>query len=534
MQPLTLLILTLSCCAGVCGARADNPALADPPALPGNTALRFEISADKRFIPGPVEGRVFVVLGHTIEPEPRTLIGNTGIQAPPVIARDVSGYSSVAPVTLDGSDALFPLRRLGDLPSGEYFVQALLQTNRDLRMPDAPGNFYGRPVKVHLGPAKRGLVKLRLDQKLPGDELPPDGEWVRFIKVRSERLSRFYGHPIYLRAGVILPKGLDGTSRDRYPLRIHIGGFGARYTVVRELMREDSEFRKAWLSDDMPRMVYLLLDGAGPLGDPYQVNSANHGPFGDAITQELIPQVEQQFCCVGRPKARVLSGGSTGGWVALALQIFYPDIFNGAWAGFPDPVDFRSYELIDIYRDENAYVNAAGFERPSARRLNGDVQFTIRHECQIENVLGSGNSYTMSGAQWGSWNATFGPRGADGRPVPLWDPRTGKIDHQTAEYWKRYDLRLILEQNWASLGPRLRGKLRTWVGEADDFFLNEAVHKLEDFLRRADPPAEARIEFGSRNRHGWEPRSEKELMLEMMQAIGTIRGETHGCAGGGG
>jgi hypothetical protein len=215
----------------------------------------------------------------------------------------------------------------------------------------------------------------------------------------------------------------------------------------------------------------------------------------------------------------VLDGGSTGGWVSLALQVFYPDFFNGAWSGYPDGVDFRALQLIDIYKDENAYVNGHGFERPSMRDLNGDTRFTIRHECQMENVLGHGDSYTMSGGQWGAWNATYGPRGADGRPVPLWDPKTGKIDRSAVEHWKKYDLRLVMEQNWKTLGPKLRGKIHIWVGEADEFFLNNAVHLLDQFLSKADPPYEGKIIYGPGKGHGWEAISDRQMMGEMAEAI---------------
>jgi len=164
-------------------------------------------------------------------------------------------------------------------------------------------------------------------------------------------------------------------------------------------------------------------------------------------------------------------------------------------------------------------VNRYGFERPSARDLQGDVRFTMRHECQVENVMGLGDSYTMSGGQWGAWNAVYGPRGADGRPVPLWDPKTGRINRQVVEHWKAYDLRLVLERNWSTLGPKLRGKLRIWMGEADDYFLNNAVYRLEDFLKRADPPADARIVYGPRHGHCWRGASEREIMREMADAI---------------
>jgi hypothetical protein len=266
-------------------------------------------------------------------------------------------------------------------------------------------------------------------------------------------------------------------------------------------------------------MVLLHLDGAGPYGDPYQVNSANNGPYGDAVTRELIPYVEKRFRCVGRPYARVLDGHSTGGWVSLALQVFYPDFFNGAWSHAPDPVDFRAYELIDVYRDDNAYVNRHGFERPSSRTIDGDVLTTVRHECQLERVLGRGGRWELSGKDWGAWNATFGPRGADGLPRPLWDGATGKIDRGVLEQWKKYDLRLVLQKDWPTLGPKLRGKLRIWVGDADTYFLNNAVHLLDDFLAKAKPAFAGKITYGPRQDHGWRGLSDKQMQEEMAAAV---------------
>jgi len=150
---------------------------------------------------------------------------------------------------------------------------------------------------------------------------------VKYVRIQSNLLTRFHGRPIYLRAGVILPKDF-GTANRQWPLRVSIGGYGTRYTVVQRLMSPNSEFRRMWLADEAPRFIYLQLDGDGPYGDPYQVNSDNNGPYGDAITHELIPYVESKFHAVGQPYARVLEGGSTGGWVSLALKIFYPDFFN--------------------------------------------------------------------------------------------------------------------------------------------------------------------------------------------------------------
>lgn len=488
-----------------------------------SSALRFEVTVAHGLISSPQQGRLLVVMSSKSAPEPRLTIGQTGLDASPILARDIGNFAPGVIGTIDETCAAFPLDSLAHLPAGDYFVQALFDSNIDLKSLNAPGNLYSPPRKIHLDPARGEAVRIELTEKLPPEQMPPETDFVKYVKIQSELLSKFHRRPMYLRAGVILPRGFDAEPAKHYPLRVHIGGYGARFSGVQRMMREGSGFRSAWLADDAPRMVFLHLDGDGPYGDCYQVNSDNNGPYGDAVTQELIPYIEQKFRCIGQPWARVLDGGSTGGWVSLALQIFYPDFFNGTWSGFPDGVDFRAFQLINIYDDQNAYANQHGFERPSARELNGDVRFTTRHECQMENVMGLGDSYTMSGEQWGAWNATYGPRGTDGRPAPLWDPKTGKINRELTGHWKRYDLRLLLEQNWKTLGPKLRGKLTIWVGEADDYFLNNAVHLLDAFLSKADPPYEGKIIYGSGKGHGWMALSEREIMNQMWAAIEKAR-----------
>lgn len=498
-------------------------AFCTPPFSARTAALRFDVTIAPGLIASPQNGRLFVVMSLKSQPEPRLTIGQTGLDASPVFARDVINFAPGVAGSIDEKCTAFPLTSLARLPAGDYFVQALFDSNPDLKSVNAPGNLYGAPRKVHLDPAQAATVNLELTEKVPPERLPQDTEYLKFVKIQSTLLSKFHGRPIYLRAGVILPRGFDSEPAKRYPLRVNIGGYGARFTRVQRMMREESGFRNIWLAGGTPRMVFLHLDGDGPYGDCYQVNSDNNGPYGDAITQELIPYVEQKFRCIGQPWARVLDGGSTGGWVSLALQIFYPDFFNGTWSGFPDGVDFRAFQLINIYEDQNAYVNKHGFERPSARDLNGDVRFTIAHECQMENAMGLGDSYTMSGEQWGAWNATYGPRGVDGRPAPLWDPKTGRIDRELAESWKKYDLRMVLEQNWKTLGPKLRAKLTIWVGEADEYFLNNAVHLLDAFLSKADPPYEGKIIYGPGKGHGWMAFSERDIMDQMSAAIEKAR-----------
>ncbi|MDB6111880.1 MAG: esterase, partial [Pedosphaera sp.] len=378
--PLLALCSILSC------AHAGEPA-----------RLRFEVSLTNGLLSTPQTGRLLVVIGRKDTPEPRLTVSRTGPDAPFVLGSDAKNLSPGKAVFLDATAITFPITNLSELPPGDYFVQALLVSNRDLLSPQAPGNLYSAPQKVHLDPAHRATVKLALSAQIPPERLPDETELVKFVKIQSRLLSQFHSRPIYLRAGIILPKGFQNDPTRKYPLWVRIGGLDTRYSRVAGMMAESSNFRKTWMAEDTPRMILLHLDGAGPNGDAYQVNSANNGPYGDAITQELIPYIEKEFRAIGQPKTRVLSGVSTGGWASLALQVFYPDFFNGTWSSCPDGVDFRAFELVNIYDDENAYVNSYGFERPSERTLNGDVRLTMRREVQIENVLGHGNSWTTSG-----------------------------------------------------------------------------------------------------------------------------------------
>jgi S-formylglutathione hydrolase FrmB len=486
--------------------------------LPAPAPWQFEVTIGKGLTAAAKDGRLFVVLARTNNPEPRLTLGRTGLDAPETLARDQRAFVPDWVGVLDQTAFAFPITNLSGLPPGDYFAQALFDCNADLRSPDSPGNIYSQPQRIHFDPAQGGTWKLELTKQIPPEQLPSDTEQIKFIKFQSRRLSEFYGRPIFLRAGVVLPRDYARESSRRYPLWIRVGGLDTRYTILLGQMAEKSDFRKTWQANDTPRLILLQLDGAGPNGDPYYVNSANNGPYGDALVEELIPHIEAAFRTVGQPRARFLSGVSTGGWVCLGLQVFYPDFFNGAWSSCPDPVDFRALQLVNIYQDDNAYVNKYGNERPSERDHNGDVKLTMRREVGVENLLGLSNSFTLSGGQWCDWNAVFGPRGADGRPVPLWDPQTGRIDHAVAEQWKKYDLRLLLENNWKTLGPKLRGKLHIAAGEADDYFLNNAVHLLDRFLAEADPPFAGRIAYGPGKGHGWSDVSLRQMLDEMQAA----------------
>ena len=503
---ITIIVFILLLASGMRARQNDGP-------------LKFDVTLAPALGAQPQSGRLFVIISKSERGEPRQGAGRTGMDSPPTFARDVANISATSAGVIDAQCVAFPVSSLSDIEPGAYSVQAVLDTNQDLKSLNAPGNLYSKPQRLNLDPRKSGVVKLQLTEQIAPEQLPAETESVKFIKLQSELLTKFWGRPIYLRAGVILPRDFERETNRRYPVRVHIGGFGSRFTGVQRMMADGSNFRQAWAADGAPRMILIHLDGAGPLGDPYQVNSANNGPYGDAVTQELIPFIEKKYRGIGEGYARTLDGGSTGGWVSLALQVFYPDFFNGVWSACPDGVDFRGFQLVDVYKDQNAYLNARGFERPGAREINGDVRYTMRHECQAENVLGRGDNWAMSGGQWGAWNATYGPRGADGKPVPLWDPKTGAINREVAEQWKKYDLRLYLEQNWKTLGPKLKGKIHVWVGEADNYFLNNAVHLLDAFLGKADPAYGGKIEYGPGKGHCWLGLTERQMIDEMAAAV---------------
>jgi hypothetical protein len=483
-----------------------------------HTGVQFAIKIPEASTNAPLDGRIFVILSRVERPEPRLLLGQPGADAPVALARDVNAFAVGQTVLVDRTAFSFPITNFAETPTADYYVQAVFDSSLDLRSPNAPGNRFSRPQRLHLEPARDVRTDLNLTDEVPPDELPPDTDQVRFVRIQSKLLSEFHHRPIFLRAGIVLPRDFEREPSRRYPLWVRIGGLNTRYTSAAGLLAKDSRFRKTWLSDQTKRFVLLQLDGAGPFGDPYQINSANSGPYGDALVQELIPYVEAKFRALGLPRARVLSGTSTGGWVSLALQIFYPDFFNGVWSSSPDPVDFRAFELVNIYQDANAFIDREGKERASERSLGGQVKLTMRREVGVENLLGRGNSYTRSGEQWGEWNAAYSLRGVDGSPVPLWDPQTGEIDHKVAHQWKQYDLRLVLERNWPTLAPKLRHKIHIAVGEADEYYLNKAVHLLDDWLSQANPPFEGRIVYGPGKGHGWMNVTLEEMLKEMAAA----------------
>lgn len=508
-------------------------------------APRFLVSYGGAAAAGaPFDGRVLLLLSTDPSDEPRNQI-NDSPDSQIVFGVDVDGLKPGQPVEIGASADGYPVRRVGELRDGEYYVQAVLHKYETFHRVDgktvklpmdrgegqhwnaAPGNLYSKPVKVTV---KRGAtIKVEMDQVIPPIPEPEDTKYIRHIRIQSEKLTRFWGRPMFLSAIVLVPEGFDEHPDARFPLMIFHDHFvdglndfrttppdpqakpepSERFHLVdynRVIQEESYKNYQQWISKDFPRFLVVKIQHANPYyDDSYAVNSANLGPYGDAIEQELIPAIEKQFRAIGQGWARFTYGGSTGGWEALAVQIFNPDFYNGAFGACPDPVDFRSYELINLYDDKNAfYIEGAHKRIPQGamRDYLGHTRMTLEDNNAYELALGS---HGRSGEQFDIWQAVYGPVGADGYPRPIFDKRTGVIDHKVAEYWKEhYDLRAILEKNWDTLGPKLRGKLHLYCGSADTYFLNDAVYRMEDFLKSTtNPPYEGEVKYGDRAEHCW-------------------------------
>jgi hypothetical protein len=524
----------------------------------------FTISYAASLDPGPITGRVFVVISKNNLREPRFQAGSYGGSVP-FFGLDVDQMKPGENAVIDGSTLGFPPSSLNDLGAADYYVQAVFNVYTQFHRQDghviwahldrwegqrwnnSPGNLVSEVQKVRLDPGAGFHINLILSRKLPEILVSPDTDWVKRVKIQSRLLSEFWGQPIYIGATVLLPKDYDRSPSLKYPAIYIQGHFGlgppfgfsttgpakpitgqqARARGQRSARESGYEFFQAWNSDDFPRMIAVTFQHPTPYyDDSYAVNSANNGPYGDALLQELIPYLEKTFRILPEPYARVLTGGSTGGWEALALQVFHSTFFNGAWVFYPDPVDFRRYQLTNIYEDENAFEVPNGewarMVRPLSRTAEGQVTLTMREMSQLEAVLGSRE---RSGQQLAAWEAAYGPVGSDGYPRPLWDNHTGKIDKEVAAYMRENgcDLRYNLEKNWSRVGKDLVGKIRVYVGDMDNYYLNLAVYLLEDFLKNTvTPQAEAVFEYGRPAKgHGWQPMTNAELVRAMARHIET-------------
>ena len=530
---------------------APLAALIAPPAHAAPDAPKFSVSFPKERSAQPLDGRLLLILSSDSSEEPRMQI-SLAPRTQMIFGIDIDGLQPGQAATIDDSAFGYPVRYLHDVKPGEYYMQVVLNRYETFDRADghtvklhmdqgegqhwniSPTNLYSKPIKITIGAngSANGTaqpIAVSLDQEIAAIPAPKDTKYIRHMRIQSQLLTKFWGRPMFLSANVLVPEGFDEHPNAHFPLaifedhfnhdfegfrteppdpnlkpdfseRFHISGYN------RIQQEEEYKFYQQWISPKFPRLLVAQINHANPYyDDSYAVDSANLGPYGEAIETELIPALEKQFRAIGQGWARFVYGGSTGGWESLAVQVFYPDHYNGAFVACPDPVDFRAYTNIDLYKDKTAFfIQGPHTEvaQPGFRDYLGHTIATTQSVNQYELALGD---HARSGEQYDIWQAVYGPVGPDGYPVQIFDKETGAIDPKIAAYWKEhYDLSDILQRNWSTLGPKLRGKLRIYVGSADNYMLNNAVYLIEDFLKSTkNPPYEGEVKYGDRAEHCW-------------------------------
>lgn len=510
-----------------------------------NNKIKFEIDYSDKFQENGFDGRVLLMISNNNYSEPRFQI-NDNHNTQMIFGVDVNSWNSNEKIIIDAEAFGYPIESINDIKEGEYYVQALLHkyetfnlsTGYTVQLPMdqgegqkwniSPKNLYSTPKKIKIKKSK--TINITLENEIPPIEPAKDTEYIKHIKIKSEMLSKFWGRDMYLQANVLVPHEFDKKSKTRYPLMIFHGHFpytfGGFRTTPPTAPKEDTIYNARfgitgykyiqqkeaydlynnWISNDFPRFIAIEIQHQNPYyDDSYAVNSANLGPYGDAITYELIPHIEQLFNGVGEGWGRFLYGGSTGGWEALAVQVFYPNEYNGCFAACPDPIDFRAYTVINLYEDDNAYYHE-GSNRKTLRAGMRDGKGIIKnHLIQINQRESALGSKGRSGDQWDIWQAVYSPTGKDGYPKPIWDRKTGKIDKEVAEYWKEnYDLSYIMKRDWDKIGKDLEGKINIYCGDMDNYYLNNAVVLTEEFLESTtNPYYNGEVDYGNMAEHCW-------------------------------
>ena len=507
--------------------------------------IKFEIEYSEKFQEAGFDGRLLLMISNNNSSEPRFQI-NDSHNTQMIFGVDVESWDANQKIVIDSEAIGYPIKSTKEIQEGEYYVQAFLHkyetfnlsTGYTVKLPMdqgegqkwniSPKNLYSTPKKIKI--KNSSTISISIDNEIPPIEPASDTEFIKHVKIKSEMLSKFWGRDMYLQANVLVPHGFDEKSNTRYPLMIFHGHFpntfrGFRtvpptapekdtiynsrfgitgYQYIQE--KEAYDLYKNWISNDFPRFLAIEIQHQNPYyDDSYAVNSANIGPYGDAITYELIPHVEKLFNGVGEPWGRFLYGGSTGGWESLAAQVLYPKEYNGCFAACPDPIDFRAFTVVNIYEDDNAYYHEGSFRKTLRAGMRDGKGIIKNHLIQInkrESVLGSKG---RSGDQWDIWQAVYSPSGEDGYPKPIWDRETGKIDKDVANYWKEnYDLSYIMKRDWDKIGKDLEGKIHIYCGDMDNYYLNNAVVLTEKFLESTtDPYYNGEVDYGDMAEHCW-------------------------------
>lgn len=433
---------------------------------PAGYSQTFLVNYPVAAMNGPFTGKVILYLNKENR-NPKDAMAD--LEPFPCFSIEVRDVKPGASVTFDDRAAAYPAK-LSDIERGEYYAQAVWDRNLGGRaIAASPGNLYSLPQKVRLTNDAHASFNLSCDQviKQPGFT---DTKNVKELKVASPLLSKSQGRTMTIDAAVLLPQEYYNQPERQFPVLFVVSGYGGDY---HRYSGNTTVFSRPF---DTVSCITVYLDGNCAGGHSVYANSDNNGPWGDALTTEFIPQLEKSYRCNG---ARLLTGHSSGGWTVLWLQTHYPDVFAGCWSSSPDPVDFRNFQRVNLYEEDNIYYKKDSTQYAVAT-IAGYIPVATMKQCwQQEYVL-------YRGEQMHSFNQVFSAKGPNGQPIPICDPVTGVIDKSCFEHWKSYDICAYLRNNWPALEKSLQGKIRVSVGNQDNFLLNYAVHMLEDEMKKLD------------------------------------------------
>jgi hypothetical protein len=469
----------------------------------------FRVTFSEAVRSKPYSGRVYLFFNKRSDIEPRRALD--WFHPAPIVALDVVDWKPSSPLSIDASAKgllAFP-KELAELDLAGYRVQALARFNPlernvgiGLEAGAGAGNGFSPAADV---PAAGRPLELTIDRLIESRPFP-ENRWFKELSMKSRLLSEFSGRDVQMRGAVLLPASYYDAPERHYPVIYDVPGFGGthipQFRVPQEPVKEQNEGGIEFLR--------VTLDPSCPLGHHVFADSANNGPCGTALVAEFIPELDRQFRTVAEPTARFLTGHSSGGWSSLWLQVTHPDFFGGTWSTSPDPVDFRDFQRIDLYRDgENMYRDGEGNRRPLARRKDQVLLWYDEFD-HLEELLGPGG-------QLHSFEAAFSPRGADEKPLRAWDRATGLVDGAVTASWKKFDVRLLVESRWEELSPKLAGKLHVIMGELDTFYLDGATRLLKESLARLGSDAIVELVPGKDHFDLFSPELAQRIRSEMVQ-----------------
>jgi putative esterase len=437
--------------------------------------LRFEITLDPSIAPHGTSGRLLVFLADA--KQPRDVLSGGFVPGETwIAAKEVEYFAAGSTIHFDADVMAYP-KPFSQAAPGDYEFMALLDPDHSYaRAAQDGGDLYSAVVTVRgINPADAAPVKLVITKLTPARPAPADTDNVKLVEFVSPMLSKFWGRPITMRAGVVLPPDYAASAAKKYPAVYNIHGFGGDHTgawrAAPAILKETTEGKR------FP-MVHVFLDASFSTGHHVFADSVNNGPWGRALTEELIPHLEKRFRLIPKTSARFLTGHSSGGWSTMWLEVNYPDVFGGTWSTSPDPVDLHSFTGVDVTPGsmQNMYKNKAGGPL-NLVRINGKEIASFEQFAKAEEVQGE------YGGQIASFEWVWSPKGPGGRPMKMFNRETGEQDPFVQQAWEKYDIRKIVEKNWPTLGPKLLGKVHLVVGSEDTFHLEEAAMMLCDFLK---------------------------------------------------